>query len=401
MSGSVWVDLLIVGVALLAALSGFRQGAAASALAFLGVVLGAVAGVLLAPLIISRFDDARLRLVVGILLIVVLVVAGEVAGMVLGRAARSGMHSPSLRRVDSWVGSVLQAVAIILAAWLLAFPLRSSDQIRVAHAIDDSLVIRAVDALAPQWVHDLPNDFTDLIESSGLKEVIGPFGQTRVANVDAPDPALARVPAVASVRPSVLKITGVAQSCGQALEGSGFVVSPERVMTNAHVVAGTDTVSVHTRGGRELAATVVWYNPRNDIAVLDVPGLRARALSFSTEEATTGDDAIALGYPENGPFTVTPLRIRNAVNLRGNDIYRSAREVEREVYTVRGDIRSGNSGGPMIAPDGSVLGVVFGVAQDLSDDTGFVLTARQVQRDLAASEQNALPVDTQRCATTH
>ena len=170
-------------------------------------------------------------------------------------------------------------------------------------------------------------------------------------------------------------------------------------MTNAHVVAGTDTVSVETTSGRRLQAKVVWFNARNDIAVLDVPGLRAPALKFATDPAETGSDAIALGFPENGPFTVTPLRVRNVVELNGPDIYQSPREVERQVYTVRGNIRSGNSGGPMISPSGEVLGVVFGAAEDPTDDTGFVLTAQQVQRDLAASKQNDVAVSTQQCVS--
>lgn len=226
MNGSVWVDLVIVAVALLAAFSGYRQGAAASALAFVGVVIGAVAGVLVAPLVIEQFDDQRLRLVVGVMIIVVLIVIGELAGMVLGRAARSSIHSPSLRRVDSTVGSVLQVVAILAAAWLLSFPLRSSEQVRISDAVADSKVVGAVDAVAPQWMRNLPNELTDLIDSSGIKEVIGPFGQTRVANVDEPDGSLAGLPVVNQVRRSVLKITGLAHSCGQSLEGSGFVSRP-------------------------------------------------------------------------------------------------------------------------------------------------------------------------------
>lgn len=403
MSGALWVDLIIVGVALLAAFSGYRQGAAASALAFLGVVIGAVAGLLLAPLVIERFDDQRLRLVVGVMLIVVLIVVGELSGMVLGRAARSGIHSRVLRRIDSGVGSILQVIAVLVAAWLLSFPLSSSEQVRISDAVAGSKVISGVDSVAPQWMRDLPNELTELIDSSGIKEVIGPYGQTRVANVDVPDPRLADLPIVEQVRPSVLKINGVAHSCGQALEGTGFVVSPERVITNAHVVAGTDSVSVEASGGSELDANVIWFNSRNDVAVLDVPGLRAPALEFASEAGGTGDDAIVLGYPENGPYTVTPMRIRNVVQLNGPDIYQRAKQVSREVYTVRGEIRSGNSGGPMIDRDGSVLGVVFGASENPADDTGFVLTADQVQRDLAQSEKRSgsAAVDTQQCVTTH
>ncbi|GEE01470.1 acid resistance periplasmic serine protease MarP [Gordonia spumicola] len=395
-----WVDLAILAIALLAAFSGYRQGAAASALAFAGVLIGAVAGVLLAPLVIKQFDDPRLRLVVGVLLIVGLIVVGEVSGMVLGRAARSSIHSPAVRRVDSGVGSVLQVLAVLVAAWLLSFPLRSADQPRISQAVDDSAVVQAVDAVAPQWMRNLPNELTELIDSSGLKQVIGPFGATQVSNVDAPDSQLADSAIVHKVRPSVIKITGVSHSCGQSLEGSGFVVAQNRIMTNAHVVAGTDEVSVETARGRHLDATVVWFNYRNDVAILDVPGLRAPVLDFAPEQASTSDDAIVLGFPENGPYTVTPVRIRNVVNLNGPDIYQSAKPVERQVYTMRGLIRSGNSGGPMITPDGKVLGMVFGASQDPADDTGFALTAAQVQQDLTQSENRTAAVSTQSCVTS-
>ncbi len=397
MSGSLWVDLAIVFIALLAAFSGYRQGAAASALAFAGVLIGAVAGVLLAPLVIKQFDDPRLRLAVGVLLIIGLIVVGELSGMVLGRAARSSIHSPTLRRVDSGVGSALQVIAILVAAWLLSFPLRGADQPRISQAVDDSRIVEAVDDVAPQWMRNLPDELTGLIDSSGLKQVIGPFGATRVSNVDEPDAALADSAVVRTVRPSVIKITGVAHSCGQSLEGSGFVIGRNRIITNAHVVAGTDEVSVETARGRHLDATVVWFNYRNDVAILDVPGLRAPSLDFAPQQASTSDDAIVLGFPENGPYTATSVRIRNVVNLTGPDIYQSARPVERQVYTMRGLIRSGNSGGPMIAPDGEVLGLVFGASQDPADDTGFALTAEQVKQDLDASAGRTAAVSTQQC----
>ncbi|MFT4089058.1 MAG: MarP family serine protease [Gordonia sp. (in: high G+C Gram-positive bacteria)] len=401
MTGSFWVDVVVVGIALLAAASGYRQGAAASALAFLGVLLGVIAGILVAPHLVSRIDDARVRLAVALLLVVVLVIIGEISGMVLGRMARSGLHSMKLRRVDSCVGSALQFVAILLAAWLLAVPIRNAQNSQLASAVDGSAVINAVDRVAPDWLRGLPHDFTELLDSSGLKEVMGPFGQTQVANVDPPDETLSTADVVRKVKPSVLKIVGVAHSCGQALEGSGFVVAPERVMTNAHVVAGTDELAVRTPSGRELEATVVWFNSRNDVAVLDVPGLKAPSLKFDDDTAQTGADAIVLGYPEDGPFTVTPVRVRNTVNLVGPDIYQRPKQVQRQVYTVRGNIRSGNSGGPMVDTKGNVLGVVFGSSENPADATGFVLTAKQVQDDMdaAAQRQGSAGVSTDRCVS--
>ncbi|MCK5755062.1 MAG: MarP family serine protease, partial [Mycobacterium sp.] len=346
MTGSGWVDLIVVVIALLAAASGFRQGAVASALAFLGVVLGAVAGILLAPHVISNFEDRTTRLLVGVVLLVGLIIIGEVSGMILGRVARSGIRSRGVRRVDSVIGSMLQVVAVLIAAWLLAIPLSSSAETQVSTAVRGSKVLTGVDALAPQWLRDLPKDFSALLDNSGLPQVIGPFGRTPVAEVGPPDPTVLQLPAVAHVRPSVVKIEGTAPSCRQALEGSGFVVSPERVMTNAHVVAGTRRLTVSSPNGQQLPARVVLFDSDNDIAVLDVPGLTAPALRFADGEAQTGDDAIVLGYPEAGPFAVNAVRVRDKINLSGPDIYRTG-QILRQVYTVRGVIRQGNSGGPM------------------------------------------------------
>lgn len=396
MSGSVWVDLIVLVIAVLAAASGFRQGAVASALAFLGVVLGAVAGILLAPHVIGNFDDRQVRLVIGILLLVVLVIVGEVAGVILGRAARGGIRSRAVRTVDSGVGSVLQVIAVLVAAWLLAIPLSSAASPNVATAVRGSQVLGAVDNVAPPWLRELPSEFSALLDDSGLPEVIGPFVRTPVTQVDPPDERDAQLPVVNQVRRSVLKIEGVAPRCGQALEGTGFVIAPERVMTNAHVVAGTESLEVEAADGSRLVATVVYFDSRNDVAVLDIPGLDAPILRFVNDQAETGASGIALGFPEAGPFNASSVRVRDVVNLSGPDIYRSG-QVLREVYTVRGLIRQGNSGGPLINLDGEVLGVVFGAAEDTTDETGFVLTARQVQPAVAASENSNGAVSTEEC----
>ncbi|MFT3660354.1 MAG: MarP family serine protease [Gordonia sp. (in: high G+C Gram-positive bacteria)] len=399
MSGSVWVEVIVVAIAVLAGASGYRQGAAASAMAFIGVVIGVIAGILLVPHVVTLIDDPRLRVLVALLVLVALVVIGEVSGMVVGRAMRSGLHSLRLRRVDSLIGACFQFFAILIAAWLVAIPIRESSQGEFSRAVDGSRVIGAVDAVAPQWMRDLPGEFTALLDSSGLKQVISPFGETEVAQVAPPNHRLDTSSVIRRVRPSVLKIYALSPDCGQSLEGSGFVFAPERVMTNAHVVAGSSEVSIRTPNGRSLEAKVVWYNARADVAVLDVPGLTARPLDFAGDAAGTGADAIVLGYPEDGPFTVTPVRVRNTVNLVGPDIYQSPEKVRRQVYTVRGTVRSGNSGGPMISPEGEVLGVVFGASEDVAEDTGFVLTAEQVSSDVTASEQRSREASTSSCVT--
>ncbi|WP_072690175.1 MarP family serine protease [Rhodococcus marinonascens] len=394
MTGSRWIDVAIVLIAFVAATSGWRQGAVASVLAFVGVVLGAVAGILIAPLVLEHVEEGVGRLLVGIALIVVLVIIGEVAGMVLGRAARGSMHSPAARSVDSAVGAGVQAVAVFIAAWLLAIPITSSSQPQVSAAVRGSSVLEAVDNIAPGWMRQLPSEFTALLDTSGLPDVIGPFGRTPITNVDPPDASVLASPVASSLQSSVLRIRGVAPSCQRALEGSGFVVAPERVMTNAHVVAGTAGILVDTPNG-PLDAEVVLFDPSADIAILAVPGLDSPVLTFAPEPATTGENALVLGYPGGGPYTASAVRVREVLDLNGPDIYRTA-TVEREVFTVRGSIRQGNSGGPLVDSGGQVLGVVFGAAVDDSD-TGFVLTAEEVSRQVQEAPGSTVAVGTGEC----
>ncbi|WP_280455722.1 MarP family serine protease, partial [Nocardia brasiliensis] len=301
MSSSAWLDIAVVLLALLAASSGWRQGAVASALAFLGVVLGAVAGILIAPHILVHVDEGRTRVLTGVLLIVLLVIIGEVAGMVLGRAARSGMRHPFTRSVDSVVGAALQAVAVLVTAWLLALPLATSSQPSIATAINRSRVLTDVNQVAPNWLRRLPNEFSKLLNTSGLPDVIGPFGRAPIAAVEPPDASVLGSPVAGSLQQSVLRIRGVAPSCQRALEGSGFVIAPERIMTNAHVVAGTTSIQVDSATG-PLDATVVLFDPSTDVAVLAVPGLTAPPIPQAPAPARSGGSAIVLGYPRGGRY---------------------------------------------------------------------------------------------------
>jgi S1-C subfamily serine protease len=221
---------------------------------------------------------------------------------------------------------------------------------------------------------------SSLLDTSGLPQVLEPFSRTPVVAVAAPDAALANNPVVAATQPSVVKIRAIAPGCQKVLEGSGFVLSPERVMTNAHVVAGANSVTVEA-SGNPYDATVVSYDPTVDIAILSVPHLPPGPLAFANNPVTSGTEAIVMGYPGGGGFVATPARVRELIELSGPDIYRTA-TVNREVYTVRASVEQGNSGGPLIDLNGQVLGVVFGAAVD-DNDTGFVLTAKEVAAQLA------------------
>lgn len=380
MTPSQWLDLLVLAVAFVAAISGWRSGALGSLMSFIGVVLGAVAGVLLAPHVVTHISGPRTKLFAALFLILALVVIGEIAGVVLGRAVRGAIRSRPLRLFDSVIGVGLQIVAVLLASWLLATPLTASDQPNLAAAVKGSRVLAEVDEVAPPWLKSVPTRLSGLLDTSGLPEVLEPFGRTPIATVDAPDAALATDAVVGTTRGSVVKIRGVAPGCQKVLEGTGFVVAPSRVMSNAHVVAGSESVTVEV-DGQTYDAFVVSYDPNADISILDVPDLPAAPLTFVEELAPPGTDAIVMGYPGGGDFTATPARVRETIELNGPDIYRKT-TVTREVYTIRGTVRQGNSGGPMINRGGKVLGVVFGAAVD-DADTGFVLTSDEVAHQLA------------------
>ena len=380
MTSSQWLDIAVLVVAFVAAISGWRSGALGSLMSFVGVVLGAIAGVMLAPHIVSHVHTPRAKLFAALFLILALVVIGEVAGVVLGRAVRGAIRNRGIRTVDSIIGVALQLVVVLVAAWLLATPLTSSDQPNLAAAVRGSKVLAQVDKYAPEWLKSVPKRMSTLLSTSGLPEVLQPFGRTPIQAVDAPDASLADSLVVANARPSVVKIRGVAPGCQKVLEGTGFVIAPNRVMSNAHVVAGSDSVTVQAEG-QTYDATVVSYDPNADISILDVPNLPQRPLVFAEQPAKSGTDAVVLGYPGGGDFAATPARVREIIELNGPDIYRST-TVNREVYTIRGTVRQGNSGGPMINRAGQVLGVVFGAAVD-DNDTGFVLTANEVSRQLA------------------
>lgn len=381
MTPSQWLDIAVLAVAFIAAISGWRSGALGSMLSFAGVLLGAIAGVLLAPHVVAHIAAPRAKLFTALFLILGLVVVGEVAGVVLGRAVRGAIRNRPVRVIDSVIGVAVQLVVVLTAAWLLATPLtQSKDQPELAAAVRGSRVLAEVNEVAPTWLKTVPKRLSALLNTSGLPQVLEPFSRTPVIPVASPDPALSDNPVVTATAPSVLKIRSLAPSCQKVLEGSGFVIAPERVMTNAHVVAGSNSVQVYA-SGKPLDATVVSYDPSVDIAILAVPHLSPPPLMFAQEEARTGTSVVVLGYPGGGNFTATPARIREAIKLSGPDIYRNPQPVTRDVYTIRANVEQGDSGGPLIDLNGQVLGVVFGAAVD-DPDTGFVLTAGEVASQL-------------------
>ena len=236
---------------------------------------------LLAPHLVSHIAAPRAKLFAALFLILALVVIGEVAGVVLGRAVRGAIRSRAIRTVDSFIGVGVQVVVVLTAAWLLATPLtQSTDQPKLAAAVRGSRVLAQVDEVAPPWLKTVPKRLSALLNTSGLPAVLEPFGRTPMIPVDSPDPALANNPVVQATAPSVVKMRGLAPSCQKVLEGSGFVIAPDRVMSNAHVVAGSNSVQIDASGSplrrhrRVLRPVGRHRDPRRPQPAATAPGLR-------------------------------------------------------------------------------------------------------------------------------
>jgi S1-C subfamily serine protease len=210
----------------------------------------------------------------------------------------------------------------------------------------------------------------------GMGEILQRFDRGTSTTMQTPEPAMSADAVVAKAQPSVVKVRSVAERCSKVLEGSGFVVAPNRVMTNAHVVAGAEMSSVDA-GGKTYDAQVVSYDPQVDIAILDVPDLPAQPLKFAEYTAGAGTDVLVLGYPGAASFKASPAQIREVIELNGPDIYREA-TVTRQVYRLTGSFpQSGSSGSAVVDLNDQVLGVYFG-AEVHDSTTGFAITAAQV-----------------------
>ncbi len=388
------LDAILVVAVVSFGISGYRQGFLVGAMSFAGFLGGAVVGAKLAPSISQLIGTGRRSPVTGIVVVFAGAILGQLIASALGSWVRTRIRWQPAQLVDAIGGAVISAVSVLLVAWLMATAVNRSPYEALRRQVHGSGIIQAVDSLVPGSARQLFANFLRLVEQQGFPQVFAGLGGDTIVPVSPPNPALASSPAVAKTRPSVLKVTGAAPSCQKSIEGSSFVYSPQHVMTNAHVVAGVPHPSVEV-DGQELPATTVLFDPKRDVAVLYVPGLRQTPLPFAPRPASAGDSAIVLGFPENGPFTPVAARVRDRISAQGADIY-SQSNVTREIYGLRAVVRPGNSGGPLINLTGQVYGVVFAAATD-NADTGYALTADEVAGDAQAGAAATAPVSTRGC----
>jgi S1-C subfamily serine protease len=394
-------DLLDLGLAALAVvvgIRGYRQGLLVGAASLIGFIGGALIGTRIAGPVAGLVAAGPARSVIG--LITVLAVATgleELLAHVAG-IAREALRMRPLRVLDGVLGTVLSVAAMLFVAWLLGLAAINSPFTGLARQVRHSRILTAVDGLVPNSVYLAFSSFLRVVETRDLPPVFAGLNPPFAPPVAPPVNGAVPAGVIRADAASIVKIVATEPECGQQTQGSGFVYAPGHVLTNAHVVAGARSVRIigdGTGASLGLDARVVLYDPGTDVAVLDVPGLARASLAFHSPVGS-GAPAEVIGYPENGPFTATAARIAARQLISGPNIYADA-TVTRQIYVLRAAVRPGNSGGPLLAPDGKVDGVVF-AASTTDPATGYALTAGQVTADARAGAAASQPVGTQSCA---
>ncbi|MDX2530453.1 MarP family serine protease [Streptomyces europaeiscabiei] len=395
------LDILLLVAAVWFAIVGYRQGFVVGILSVIGFLGGGLVAVYVLPVIwdwmTENSEVSTAAAVVAVVIVIVCASVGQALTTHLGNKLRRYITWSPARALDATGGALVNVVAMLLVAWLIGSALAGTTLPTLGKEVRNSKVLQGVAGALPNQADTWFADFSSVLTQNGFPQVFSPFSNEPITEVQPPDPALANSPVAQRAKRSIVKVMGTAQSCGKVLEGTGFVFGERRVMTNAHVVGGVDEPTVQIGGeGRKYDAKVVLYDWERDIAVLDVPSLRAPVLEFTTKDAASSDDAIVAGFPENGSYDIRPARVRGRITANGADIYKRG-TVHRDVYSLYATVRQGNSGGPLLTPEGKVYGVVF--AKSLDDpETGYALTADEVEEDIAKGRTANQQVDSDSCA---
>ncbi|MFE0550169.1 MarP family serine protease [Streptomyces pilosus] len=395
------LDILLLLAAVWFAVVGYRQGFVVGILSVIGFLGGGVAAVYVLPVIWDALtDDAEVGTTAAVVAVVVVIVCASVGQALtthLGNKLRRYISWSPARALDATGGALVNVVAMLLVAWLVGSALAGTTLTTLGKEVRGSTVLLGVSRVLPDRADTWFADFSSVLAQNGFPQVFSPFANEPINDVRPPDPALVNSPVATRAQRSIVKVMGTAESCGKVLEGTGFVFAARRVMTNAHVVGGVDEPTVQIGGeGRKYDAKVVLYDWERDIAVLDVPDMKAPALKFASGDASSGDGAIVAGFPENGAYDVRAARVRGRITANGADIYHRG-TVRRDVYSLFANVRQGNSGGPLLSTDGTVYGVVFAKSRD-NAETGYALTVDEIQQNISEGRTANREVDSDKCA---
>ncbi|NRQ34161.1 MarP family serine protease [Nonomuraea sp. NN258] len=390
------LDLILIGLVIAFGISGYRQGFIIGAMSFVGFVGGAVLGVFIAPPISKAVVDGDTpQALLAIVIVFLAATIGQFASSTLGAVVRSHVTWEPAKAADAVGGTFASALSVLVIAWLIGSLIVSTAFTPLVDQVKNSALLTTVDEAIPQAARNWQAPFKKFIDRSDFPPVFDAIGAGQLIDVPPPDQSIMQGAKLERARRAIVKVQGNAESCNKHIEGTGFVYAKDRIMTNAHVVAGvTSNLQVIDADMRKHPATVVRYNPQRDIAVLYVPGLGLPSLAFD-DSGERGDNAIIAGFPKGKGFTAVAARIGGRLEADGPDIYRGS-NVRRNVYQIRGEVLPGNSGGPLLTVGGRVYGVIFAAAIN-EKDTGYVLTAAEVAPDVEQGRNDTTRASTQEC----
>ncbi len=388
------VDLIVVLLGVAAAFRGRNRGLLAQVFELGGGFIGLIIGVALGPRVAALFiDGAGLdAALVSLFVVFAFLSIGQTVGFMVGHRFSRKVNEVRLGPADRWLGAGFGVVVLLISFWLVGSILVGGPSRPIAKEFRGSAVLKALNGVFP----DPPNVLAYIrqyLDTSGFPQVF--TGMPPVsAPVELPSNAEARA-AIDAVKPSTVRV--VIPACGGTQLGSGWVPVTDYVVTNAHVVAGGESATIQAQSGSEVAGTVVFFDPRTDIAILYAPGLDAPAVALDTTEYDRGEPGATLGYPgaKGGTLAVHRAAVQETYDARGRDIYGRS-EVTRRVYELRSPVRQGDSGGPFALPNGKVAGVVF-AASTTDKRVGYALTGSEVLDEIEEGTTRTEATSTGRC----
>lgn len=372
-----WVDLLLTISVFVAITNGWRVGIIRGITGFVGLIAGAWLALQVIPIAINAFHfGIAWRVFGGVAFLVALSMVGQSIGFTLGSAVRSAFSWSPLRFIDSLFGSAFRVVSWMVVVWLSASVLALLPDSSLTAQVRASQIVQQIDSFAPTYADKATAALRKVLRNTSFPQVFAGIAPQPTHSVAPADPTVVRDPEVTAAFDSIVEVLAEAPSCEMQMSGTGFLYADGRIITNAHVVAGADQVTVRRDGSRtQYRARVVLFDPRLDIAVLSVKGFAGTPLTFAAE-AAVGTEAVVPGFTGGKPMSPDPARVSEVIVARGHDIYGEGR-VDREIYVLRAHVAPGDSGAPLVDLDGRVLGVMFAAGTDLKE-AGYALTANAV-----------------------
>ena len=386
------IDLVIVAAFVIGMANGYQRGFWLSLAQYVGLLVGVLAGAAAAKPVLDylQISNSTARPLGAVLVLVIGGSLGSSLGFAAGEPIRRRiLHTGIHTSTDSFAGAALSGIAVLAMCWFLGLSFSSGPSQQIAQQIQRSVVLRALDSVAPR-----PPGFLASAQSvlSGVQFPPAFAGLEPLLPSPLPIPASVDTAGVQKAKQSVVEVSSV--GCGGLVTGSGYPVGSGYVVTNAHVVSGTTLHTVITPDGKQLSAHVVFFDSERDVAILYVKDFTKPGLPLGS--ASRGTNGAVIGYPGGGPQKVVPAVVDGAIPAQGRDIYNQGL-ITRQIYVIQAAVHPGNSGGPLVDLQGRVLGIVF--ATSASDPTqAYALTNDEIAPDVSYAQSNPQPQDTSQFA---